>query len=97
MKESIKAKRSYSCPLCGKEANLKLYKEYVEWSRKYKYYYKVEYSCQCESKINAVIEYVNNLKKEYSEIDIENIFQEANNKAIELAKQQVGIQIERIE
>ena len=92
MKEIMYLDVNYKCPICGKEIKkVKITKEYIRCFNKDKTNYELEFNCNCCGDIYKIVNWYNQIKEEYSEINILNKFAEASNKALEIAKQQVGI------
>ncbi len=85
----------YKCPVCGKEIkSIKITKEYIRCFNKDKVTYAPKYNCECAEKIAKIIEFNNQLKSDFSEINILNMFANASNKAYEQALKSVGIEVE---
>lgn len=85
----------YKCPLCGKEIkSIKITKEYIRCFNKDKVTYTPKYNCECAEKIAKIIEFNNQLKSDFSEINILNMFANASNKAYKQALKSVGIEEE---
>lgn len=86
---------NYNCPLCGKEINsVKITKEYIRCFNKDDVRFYPQYNCECAEKIAKIIEFNNQLKQDFSEINILNMFANASNKAYEQALKSVGIEEE---
>ena len=80
------------CPICGKPINsVEISKVYVRCFNKYKTAYYPEYNCDCAERIGEIIDWNNQLKEQFSEINILNKFAEASNLAFEQALKNVGI------
>ena len=94
-KQTMNVDVSYTCPICGKEIKrVKIGKEYIRCFNKDKVSYQVQYNCECAEKIAKIIEFNNQLKSDFSEINILNMFANASNKAYEQALKSVGIEEE---
>lgn len=95
MKESMYLDVNYKCPICGKEIKkAKITKEYIRCFNKDKTNYELEFNCNCFKEIYKIVSWYNELKEDFSEINILNIFANAQNKAYEQALKNVGIEKE---
>lgn len=94
-KQTMNVDVSYTCPVCGKEIKrVKITKEYVRCFNKDKVSYEVQYNCDCKEKIAKIIEFNNQLKQDFSDINILNKFAEASNLAFQNALKAAGIEEE---
>lgn len=95
MREIMYLDVDYKCPICGKEIKkVKISKEYIRCFNKDKVNYALYYTCDCYNKIQEIIDWYNQIKEEFSEINILNRFAEASNKAYEQALKNIGIEKE---
>ena len=86
---------NYTCPICGKPINrVKITKEYIRCFNKDKVDYQLEFNCNCFKDIYKIVNWNNEVKEDFSEINILNIFANAQNKAFEQALKSVGIEEE---
>lgn len=94
-KKIMYVEREYFCPICGKKIDkVKVTKEYIRCFNKDKTSYEVQYNCDCKEKIQNIVNWSNEIKEDFSEINILNIFANASNKAYEQALKSVGIEEE---
>lgn len=86
---------NYNCPVCGKEIKrVKITKEYIRCFNKDKTNYQLEFNCNCFEDIQKIINWNNEIKKDFSDGEILNMFANASNKAYEQALKSVGIEEE---
>lgn len=86
---------NYKCPICGKEIKkVKITKEYIRWFNKDKTNYELEFNCNCCGDIYKIVRWYNEIREDFSEINILNKFAEASNLAYEQALKNVGIERE---
>ena len=94
-KKIMYVERNYCCPICGKPITVvKISKEYIRCFNKDKVSYELQYNCDCKEKIQNIVKWSNEIKEDFSEINILNIFANAQNKAYEQALKSVGIEEE---
>ena len=95
MKDIMYSDVDYKCPICGKEIKkVKITKEYIRCFNKDKVDYGLYYTCNCYEKIQEILNWDKQIKEEFSEINILNMFANASNKAYEQALKNVGIERE---
>lgn len=86
---------NYNCPVCGKEIKkVKITKEYIRCFNKDKTNYQLEFNCNCFEDIQKIVNWNNEIKKDFSEANILNKFAEASNLAFQNALKSVGIEEE---
>lgn len=92
MKDIMMIDVDYKCPICGKEINkIKISREFIQFLGKNRYGYQLHYTCQCAGKISQIIDFVNRVNSDFTDVDIANYFNEASKKAQEQAMKNIGI------
>ena len=95
MKDIMYIDVDYNCPVCNKPIKrVKITKEYIRCFNKDKTNYELEFNCNCAGEIYKIVSWDKQIKDEFSEINILNMFDNASNKAYEQALKNVGIERE---